>query len=498
MFGMNCMTKVIKGKTMRQNTQEQNPANQWAERLDDTDTKPETDVRSEWERDYSRIIHSVAFRRLQAKTQVLGLGESDFYRTRLTHSMEVAQIGIGILKSLKHRYNPENNSEPNASEIYNALPESALMGTICLAHDIGHPPFGHGGEIALNICMRDFGGFEGNGQTLRILSRLAHYSEENGLNPTRRTLLGVLKYPANYSRTVNESFYQELKTPIWLSKSKEQKPPKCYLDSESDIVDWILEPLNEFERKEFTKVSKDKANHFRPKYKSLDASIMELADDISYTLHDLEDAVALKLITPTDWDNYFQDEQTYKDLKKSHGKKIDCNSIFKTCHLDYDKVKEELFSEKSYIRKKIIGKLVHILISNTQVVEISDKFTTSLIRWNAKIKEEYEYLRKLIFNLVMTKVIKSSNVQQLEFKGQKIVIELFQAIDSDPERLLPEKTRMQLENIKSNYGSLDIQEYKKHRARLICDYIAGMTDDYAARLYEKIYYPHKGSVFDRM
>lgn len=316
MFGMNCMIKAIEDKTMQQEAQEQNSADKWAERIDDTDSKPKTDVRSEWERDYSRIIHSAAFRRLQAKTQVLGLGESDFYRTRLTHSMEVAQIGIGILKSLNHRYNPENNSEPNASEIYNTLPESALMGAICLAHDIGHPPFGHGGEIALNICMRDFGGFEGNGQTLRILSRLAHYSEKNGLNPTRRTLLGVLKYPANYSKTVNESFYQDLKMPIWLSKSKEQKPPKCYLDSESDIVDWILEPLNEFERKEFTKVSKDKANHFRSKYKSLDASIMELADDISYTLHDLEDAVALKLITPTDWDNYFQDEQIYKDLKK--------------------------------------------------------------------------------------------------------------------------------------------------------------------------------------
>lgn len=492
MFGMNCMTKVIEDKTVQQEAQEQNSADKWAERIDDTDGKPKTDVRSEWERDYSRIIHSAAFRRLQAKTQVLGLGESDFYRTRLTHSMEVAQIGIGILKSLKHRYNPENNSEPNASKIYNALPESALMGTICLAHDIGHPPFGHGGEIALNICMRDFGGFEGNGQTLRILSRLAHYSENNGLNPTRRTLLGVLKYPANYSKTVNESFYQDLKTPIWLSKSEEQKPPKCYLDSESDIVNWILAPLSEFEREEFTKVNKSEVKHFRPKYKSLDASIMELADDISYGLHDLEDAIALRLITPTDWDNYFQ------NLKNSNDNKVDYNSVFTNCKLNYKEVKEALFSEKSYIRKKMIGQLVHILISNTQIVETNSSFITPLIRWNAKIKEEYEGLRTLIFNLVMTKVIKSSNVQQLEFKGQKIVVELFQAIDSDPERLLPEKTRIQLEYLKTKYRQVDILEYKKHRARLICDYIAGMTDDYATRLYEKIYYPHKGSVFDRM
>src|SRR5471030_2332175 len=130
------------------------------------------DVRSEWERDYARLIHSSAFRRLQSKTQVLGLGESDFYRTRLTHSMEVAQIGVGILKWLRAHHK-------NTEEIVQALPKSALMNSICLAHDIGHPPFGHGGEVALNLCMRKFGGFEGNGQTLRILSRLDKYTESH-------------------------------------------------------------------------------------------------------------------------------------------------------------------------------------------------------------------------------------------------------------------------------------------------------------------------------
>lgn len=96
------------------------------------------DVRTEWYRDYARVIHSSAFRRLQSKTQVLGLGESDFYRTRLTHSMEVAQIGVGICMHLQNAYEKDE-------EIYNALPSIDLMGAICLAHDIGHPPFGHGG-----------------------------------------------------------------------------------------------------------------------------------------------------------------------------------------------------------------------------------------------------------------------------------------------------------------------------------------------------------------
>ncbi|MEA3647969.1 dGTP triphosphohydrolase, partial [Acinetobacter baumannii] len=145
-------------------------------------------------------MHSSAFRRLQSKTQVLGLGESDFYRTRLTHSMEVSQIGVGITRWLKDKYDTNE-------EIKSIIPSTALMSSICLAHDLGHPPFGHGGEVALNFCMRNYGGFEGNGQTLRILSTLDKYTEKNGLNPTRRLLLGVLKYPASYTNTVYEGFY---------------------------------------------------------------------------------------------------------------------------------------------------------------------------------------------------------------------------------------------------------------------------------------------------
>lgn len=191
----------------------------WEKRFEPNDTRAKTDIRSEWERDYARLVHSSAFRRLQSKTQVLGLGESDFYRTRLTHSMEVAQIGTGIVHWLKEKHKDD-------TEISTALPCSALMNTICLAHDIGHPPFGHGGEVALNICMRDYGGFEGNGQTLRILSKLDKYTEKNGMNPTRRTLLGVLKYPASYNDTVQDSAYGELPNQRWLCKANKQLPPK--------------------------------------------------------------------------------------------------------------------------------------------------------------------------------------------------------------------------------------------------------------------------------
>jgi dGTPase len=439
--------------------------NVWEERRLD-EPRRAGDVRTEYERDYARLIHSSAFRRLQAKTQVLGLGESDFYRTRLTHSMEVAQIGVGILKWLQSHH-------ANDEKIVSALPESALMNSICLAHDIGHPPFGHGGEVALNLCMRDSGGFEGNGQTLRILARLDKYTEKHGLNPTRRLLLGILKYPSSYRMTAQENAYGAVPQPSWLCKAGEQHPPKCYMNDECDVVEWILKPLSDIEKQEFTKVQPHKSGHLKPIHKGLDTSIMELADDISYSLHDLEDAISLGMITKKDWD-------CNNDAKED---------LFKKCGQNSSDLGDELFSEESYKRKRAIGGLVHEFIKNIEI-SAADILgaETNLVAWNAYMHDDHEQLLNHIFDLVKIKVIKSSNVQQLEFKGQKLVIELFDALSSDPERLLPESSlkRYKAENDASK------------KKRIICDFISGMTDEYATRLYEKLHYPHKGSIFDRM
>lgn len=154
------------------------------------------DTRDEYEHDRSRVIHSAGFRRLQGKTQVLGISEGDFHRTRLTHSMEVAQIGRGIVQDLKSRYR---------TEVTKVLPPENLIETQCLIHDFGHPPFGHAGERELNECMLEWGGFEGNGQTLRLVARLEPHTPQKGLNLTRRTLLGVLKYPVAYSKALVNS-----------------------------------------------------------------------------------------------------------------------------------------------------------------------------------------------------------------------------------------------------------------------------------------------------
>ena len=154
-----------------------------------TNQRGSHDHRDPYERDRTRVIHCPAFRRLQRKTQILGTDEGDFHRTRLTHSLEVASIGGSIVRNLM--------SHQQQNSLTALLPSDDLISTICLLHDIGHPPFGHGGEVALNYKMRDHGGFEGNAQTLRLLTKVENSYGAYGLDLTRRALLGILKYPVS-------------------------------------------------------------------------------------------------------------------------------------------------------------------------------------------------------------------------------------------------------------------------------------------------------------
>ncbi|WP_246013927.1 anti-phage deoxyguanosine triphosphatase [Pseudidiomarina gelatinasegens] len=452
-----------------------------SERRDPTDQKYVTDIRHEDERDNARIIHSAAFRRLQTKTQVLGLGESDFYRTRLTHSMEVKQVGIGILKFLERTA----KSTPTilGSLPVDYLPTSSQLSTICLAHDIGHPPFGHGGEVALNYCMRGAGGFEGNGQTLKILGKLAKYRAEYGLNATRRTLLGVLKYPIAYSQTKFDLLKEPQPVdPNWLFNTNEYKPPKCYFDDDSDIIEFILKPFSPSDRELFQKTKpKDKSARsiFKSCYHSLDTSIMSLADDISYGVHDLEDGISLGFITRQEWDEYL-DKSENLSYFKAHVKK--------SINVDFFQLVDELFSGESHRRKQAIGKLVHLMVSSISISVQDDNFKSPIVRYVAKMSDESSQLLDFFQSIVREEVIRASKVQQLEFKGQKIVFELFQAIASDPKRFMP----------KSSYKKYEDASNLKEQRRVICNYISGMTDDYAIRMYEKIFVPRKGSVFDQL
>jgi dGTPase len=429
--------------------------------------RAKADYRDAFTRDRARVIHSAAFRRLQAKTQVLGIGEGDFHRTRLTHSMEAAQIARGIVRCLR-------DGRDASAEWMKWLADPNLIETIALCHDLGHPPFGHGGEVALNYVMREAGGFEGNGQTLRLLSRLEAHTDNYGLDLTRRTLLGILKYPvpfaavARLERAVAPAKTIQLKRDDW-------KPPKCYMATESDVVEWLLAPFAVEERKTFVTLNPkpELRRHGKSRFHGFDTSIMELADDIAYGVHDFEDAIALRMITRSEW------EDVTRDLDELWWN--DSNFMSPT------QTGDELFGGSGSARKRAIGGLVNALIVSVRVVEIAE-FQHPLLRLQAILDAGPMAFLSRLQALVTRRVIKTPQVQTLEYRGQQLIVHLFEAFASDPERLLKESFRELYEAA----GPLDA------RLRIICDFIAGMTDEYATRMYERLFLPRHGQFSDRL
>ncbi|WP_434725566.1 anti-phage deoxyguanosine triphosphatase [Mesorhizobium sp. RIZ17] len=444
----------------------------WAERREIWKAQPE-DARDVGDIEYARVIHSASFRRLQGKTQILNLGDSDFYRTRLTHSLEVAQIAGVLAKQFAKEY----EGQPPATYI----PTRSLIQAIGCTHDLGHPPFGHGGEVALNYCMRGDGGFEGNGQTLRILSKLERFSKNHGANLTRRTLLGVLKYPVPYEMASNPSLKPQLNehtTAIKIIDRDKSKPPKCYLSSEQDVVDWILEPLSEKDRQIFTSFATRLEKHYDPLHKSFDCSIMDLADDISFGVHDLEDSLALKLVSDSDFRKYVPEEKcaVFLDKLKEKYPAEFGNDV-------YERVVSAMFGDSGE-RKHFISRLVAHFLTHCKI-EVRDEFEEPLVRYRAAMEDGPKAFLKALKDLVYSAVIRSPNVQHLEFKGQQMVVAVFEAIASEPSAFLPKDAQALLES-------------HANPMRVICDYVSGMTDGYLLKTYERLFSPRMGSVFDKL
>ncbi|WP_412973023.1 anti-phage deoxyguanosine triphosphatase [Glaciecola sp. MF2-115] len=439
-------------------------SNKWTDRRLTRLEKRDGDHRNAYQRDKARIMHSAAFRRLQAKTQVLGIGISDFYRTRLTHSLEAAQIGTGIAAQLAQKQ-PELSTRLGIDE--------HLIESLCLAHDIGHPPFGHGGEIALHYMMHEHGGFEGNGQTFRILTKLETYSPVDGMNLARRTLLGLIKYPNYIDELTNSTLLAEKPDSHRLVKSKQWHPPKGLYLCDKDAFEWVVSPLSKGDRNLFSNIAERKEQHAKTLFKSIDCSIMELADDIAYAIHDLEDAIVMSMVTR----DSFEQEVV---------------SPIKTLNLPWlstqiDDLTNNLFSAAPYERKNAIGALVNCFITAISI-EKQDMFEADIIDFNACFAKNYQIALGLFKSFVFNYVIRKPEIQLLEYKGQQIVMALFEAFSSEPERLLPTNTGQRWMEAET--------ENEKHR--VLADYISGMTDEYATRLYNHLFLPKSNSVMDSL
>lgn len=438
----------------------------WTDRRSGQDNqRGQHDHRDPYERDRTRVIHCPAFRRLQRKTQILGTDEGDFHRTRLTHSLEVASIGSSILRNL--------SIYPPAGLDARILPTQDLIQVICLLHDIGHPPFGHGGEVALNYMMRHHGGFEGNAQTLRLLVKTENSYGNYGLDLTRRALLGILKYPVPWQTVSALELPPEQGKLNKTIRVNDWIPPKGYFDAEQAEVEWILSTLSQSDQTRFQSLARAprQYEHGRAQFHSLDCSIMDIADDIAYGVHDLEDAIHLRLITRSQLDT--------PELRQC---------LSDTPLQDSAGLIDALFNSTLYIQKQAVGELVNYFITATSVQVMHETFAEPLLRYNIVLLPEARALLDYLKDCVYRHVIDSQESRTFEYGGQTVVLRLFEAISSNPASLLDIKNR-QVFHEKNN---------EQDALRVVCDYIANMTDEYAYRMHERLFGFNTRTIFERL
>ena len=421
------------------------PANRFYTDFDREELEPrEPDYRTPFQRGRDRLIHNAAFRRLQAKTQVFLSGEYDFYRTRLTHSIEVAQIAGSITRFL-------NSTSDQLGPDFHI--DEALVEATALAHDIGHPPFGHAGESTLNRLMRPWGGFEGNAQTLRLITEIIFTSgsSRRGMNPTRAFMDGVLKY---------KTLFSEFDDPVKHFLYDEQQPFLAFVFDDRDFPDDLPpgKPRNGF--------------------RSLECQIMDWADDTAYSLNDLVDSANAGFINTRRIHRWAAD-QTLDGLEAQALDDL-------IAALDHGGL------ERAMNRK--IGTFVEAC----RLVECENFMSdvTNRYRFGLTIDPQIVAEQTLYARLARELVFRSPQVCQLEHKGGWMLSRLFDALTenylhgnggSGAFTLLSGDFEQEM----SRTGDDD-----KVRARIICDYLAGMTDGFASRIYKRLFDPDFGSIVD--
>jgi dGTPase len=365
----------------------------------------ESPVRSPFQRDRDRIIHSTAFRRLKHKTQVFVYHEGDHYRTRLTHSIEVSQIARTISRAL-------------------GLNED-LAEALALAHDLGHTPFGHAGEEALHGCMKEFGGFDHNAQTLRILTKLEqHYAEFDGLNLTWETLEGVVKHNGPLLRSGKKSL------------------------SDKSLPLPIKEFNEEFDLQLTT-------------YASAEAQVAALSDDIAYNNHDIDDGLRANLFAPEDLAEVPLVGPVFAEVERR-----------------YPGLERQRLIHESV--RRLIDLMVADLLSETRRrLTAADPRSTDDIRalgqpvvaFSTGMAENDKALKSFLFK----RMYRHYKVNRMTAKAKRVVRDLFAQFFDDPD-CLPDEWRQRA----NGPGT-------PRTARVAADYIAGMTDGYALREHARLF-----------
>jgi len=401
------------------------------------------DYRTPFQIDRDRLIHSSEFRRLQGKTQVFIPGDNDYYRTRLTHSIEVAQIGRSMCYYIKTKQKDIFGDE------YFIDPD--LVESACLAHDLGHPPFGHAGERTLHKLMGKYGGFEGNAQTLRLMTEIFYTTENTrrGMKPTRALVDSILKYKTLYSQFEN--------------------PFNHYLyDYQKEYVDFVFDKRSLAE--EFSPGKK--LNGFQ----SIECQVMDWADDTAYATNDLVDSISGGFITIIKLERWFEkNKNVLSDYQKT---------IFE----DITKwIRDGSYKAKFGTQ---IGRLVQACHVEERESFMGD--LTHRYKFNLVVDKEAMERVKLFKRIAIELVFQSSQLHQMEYKGNMMLEGIFNSleenyiIDIQDTKLLPDFTDCLIRN----------EVEKLSRSRIVCDYISGMTDSFALKAYKRLFDPDFSSIKD--
>ncbi|MDX1251316.1 MAG: deoxyguanosinetriphosphate triphosphohydrolase [Gammaproteobacteria bacterium] len=359
--------------------------------------EPPPTYRSEYQRDRDRIVHSAAFRRLEYKTQVFVNHEGDMFRTRLTHSVEVAQIGRSIARVL-------------------SLNED-LTEAIALAHDLGHTPFGHAGQDALNHCMSAYDGFEHNLQSLRVVDELEErYAEFPGLNLTFETREGILKH------------------------CSPRKAPEL-----GDVGQRFIDKQQP----------------------GLEAQLANLADEIAYNNHDVDDGLRAGLIDVEQLCIVAAFREQYEAVKKTYPDL----PLRRTIH---EVVRRMINRQVIDLIETSRARLVQTAPADIDAVRACSLpligFSEAMQAQNLELKQ---FLRHNLYQ--------HYRVRRMTSKAQKVITALFDAFINDP-RLLPPESQRNVQSLEESNGDTG-------RARAVADYIAGMTDRYAIKEYDRLFNP---------